>query len=323
VSSSTKKSAAEDLVCVVQYETRMQPNLTFNRDPTPANDTSVNRTAHNMAHAMATGDNRDGPYSPMEEGEKVFLRHNRELCEKSAGRCQYLFVHDGLDMPPFWAKVQVMINTMSQHPECTFLYWLDSDAVIRRPDWSEFVDVFTSESSCGQVCNGGNKTGPEQPTYTQGHTMKSMVVSGEESNEGWGDAFNAGVWGVRNDATGRQILVDWMALYPPDVWYQDADGSWHCHIQENGWFTSDDQVCGWGGLQYEQATFKEKIQQQYWKQIARVRYSVLNYGGKMPSDGDTFFDCGVAPDTLVSHFSGLKNKAKVDTCAEELSAISI
>lgn len=203
----------------------------------------------------------------------ALLHRNRRLCEQSSA-CHY-FLSDSGDMPPWWAKVRAVRDAMRDRPSCQFFYWIDSDATIRAKSLGDLAELFEDE--------------------------KSIVISGDMPP--WTSPFCAGVWGIRNDADAKEMINDWLGLFPDTAWHKDEHNHWQCRV--NG------LKCVWAGEQYEQGSFITHLEPKYASRIQHVSFSVLNNP-----------DCHVDDGALVSHFAGAsqggaqheKIMHKIDTC---------
>ena len=194
---------------------------------------------------------------------KKLTDHNKKVCD-TMKNCTYMYSNDNMNLPPYWAKVKAVDNALSTN--CKNVFWVDTDAAIRTFNSEELVNLLSE---------------------------KSMVLSGDMPPWKSGK-FNAGVWGVKNDDTGKRIIKDWMNTYDSKSWIQNPDKKWYC--------ISDNQFCEWGGPKYEQGSFVEHIQSRYADDINTVKFTVLN-NPKCKKNGET----------LVSHFAG-HYKNRLNSC---------
>merc|ERR1719478_1033831 len=100
-----------------------------------------------------------------------------------------------------------------------------------------------------------------------------MVISGNMPP--WvGNPFNAGVFGVRRDSVGRELVNFWMSKYPAEKWHKGESmlqgkrkGNWRC----------DGDLCHmFSGPVYEQGAFEMYVWPWYKGYINQVEWSVIN-----------------------------------------------
>jgi hypothetical protein len=118
-------------------------------------------------------------------------------------------------MPPWWIKVKLVKDILSTNNYKGAL-WLDTDAVIHNQEMC--LDNLIKKD-------------------------KSMYYSGDPPF--WDAEFNAGVWLIKNDIYGKEILEKWINSYSPKDWA----------IENNKWITSGE----WAGSTYEQGAFLKYV----------------------------------------------------------------
>jgi hypothetical protein len=106
--------------------------------------------------------------------------------------------------------------------------WLDTDAVIINQE--KRLEDFFKEDKSFVACS-------DRPSFLQ-------IISGP---------FNAGVWLVKNDRAGREIMDEWMDKYDSKKWFLE-NGKWKTHGP-------------WAGVDYEQGAFSKYILPKYKRQI--------------------------------------------------------
>tara|TARA_Y100000389_G_scaffold153040_1_gene153173 strand:- start:15476 stop:20974 length:5499 start_codon:yes stop_codon:yes gene_type:complete len=174
-------------------------------------------------------DNRD-----LNDDYKSLSKINSEYCKKH--NYEYIFMNEEFDLPPWWIKVFI-VNKYLQTNKYKGVLWLDTDACIFDDKIKlDNYDIFSKE--------------------------KSFFMSGDR--KGWGTSiFNAGVFFVLNNETGKNIIKDWMSSYDKNVWYKDSDNN----------YKTD---CKWSHPPaYEQGCFINKIFPVYEKHIHKFDWTYL------------------------------------------------
>lgn len=138
---------------------------------------------------------------------------NKDYCEKHG--IEYLVYKTWKrdTVPTYWAKTFAMRDLL---PYYEGLVWMDSDAAVydHTISFQQFFDRYLDSSFIG--C-------PDPPQ--------------------WGSPFMAGVFMVRNDEHGREIMEAWCNTFEEvrDKWVK-RNGIWSCN-------------CRWAGPDYEQGAF--------------------------------------------------------------------
>ena len=148
-------------------------------------------------------------------------------------------------LPPWWIKV-FLIEEILRTQNIQGVLWLDSDACIY--DHSVKLESLLE----------GNK---------------SFYMSPD--NRVWQAPFNAGVFMVRNDDRGREIMSYWKSLFQPENWSQDP--------QTRVWQSTGT----WAGETYEQGAFGSKVLPRYRDSIKTFKWSFFQ---SVYSDVDTVDD---------------------------------
>jgi len=165
---------------------------------------------------------------PIKTIYKPLIERNKKYCKMHG--YQHIFVKSGYDhLPPYWRKVELTIDTLKNNPSCKGVMWIDTDAAIA--DYKKTIE-------------GYNK--PE----------KSMYIA-KQSNE----PFNSGVWFVRNDAKGLEIMKSWLESYKETEWSRNG----------NTWQTSGP----FGGVNYEQGSFIQRVYPRYTREIEYYEWPIL------------------------------------------------
>lgn len=163
---------------------------------------------------------------------------NNNICSKDVS-CQYYFSNDTLGISPYWAKVKHVQHVLN-NSNYEYVIWLDTDAIINLPKNLKLIDFIKN--------------------YIDN---KDMMVSGDMPPWEPGP-FNAGVWVVKNNEKGKEIIKEWLDLYDHSLWKQDENGNWSCPNQT--WATCPG---------YEQGCFN-KIMDKYSDNIKLVSWKIIN-----------------------------------------------
>jgi len=191
---------------------------------------------------------------------------------------------DSLDAmyPPYWTKVFAVQRALAMtNPRCARAAWLDADAT-----------THDARSTC-RAEDGGCETRVRWMSETIDGLFDgrdffySRDPTMNPEGEWWGSEFNAGVFGVANTATGREIVDAWARSYPADEWHLLKDGRWNT--------TSD----VFGGPAYEQGAFAGGLLGEYRARgaLREVDACVLN----MPCES---FDEASIRGAATCHFAG-------------------
>ena len=149
----------------------------------------------------------------------ALMRRNERACAQHG--IEYHFMSRPLPaIPPFWRKVFVVKHILDTRPDVDFVMWVDSDA------W--LYDIENRHPL----------------KLTTRHPSASFWISPDPPV--WNAPTNAGVFLVRNDVAGRDVMAAWQAQYKPRTWCKDARGRWK---------TSG----AWAGPTYEQGAFNANV----------------------------------------------------------------
>jgi len=157
------------------------------------------------------------------------VRRNRAYAKRHG--YEYIYKKTGYDyITPYWAKVKITNELMREQIPGTNtkrykgVMWLDTDAVII--DHKKTLDEFFKEGKSFVTC-------PDPPWFNS--------------------PFNAGIWIVKNDKVGREIISEWMGKYDSTKWFLE-NGKWKTHGI-------------WSGVDYEQGAFSKYILSKYRRYI--------------------------------------------------------
>lgn len=155
-----------------------------------------------------------------EENQKL-IDLNKAYCSKHG--YDHIMETKLYDMPPWWIKIKLVKDILNTHRYEGAL-WLDTDAVIHNQD--KAIDSLILED-------------------------KSIYYSGDAPL--WNAEFNAGVWLVKDDIRGNEIMEKWMNSYNPKDWSK----------KDNKWVSSKE----WAGPTYEQGAFIKYVKPHFEKYI--------------------------------------------------------
>jgi hypothetical protein len=218
-------------------------------------------------------DDRD--FDDLPNGYKKLVQRNKDACEKMDS-CQHFFDQTNYDLPVYWRKVQSVWNLMREDRNgfygnvCETVLWLDTDAAVLN---------FNVELE----------------------KEKLMAVSGDDPESGT-SSFCAGVWLVRNNADGRQLMECWASTYNGERWEKKEDGKWKYH--------SGDWPHVWGSIDYEQGSFADRI-------FAKDKSKFQIFDGK--DFQNPYDDCH----GICKHFNSHKAKKRVESFEQKGCVSSI
>lgn len=144
----------------------------------------------------------------------------------------YFFLESFSELPPYWRKVFGLRFLMKKFPNTKLFMWVDSDAyIVNNP--LKFLD----DKKYSMWIS------PDAPVYTS--------------------PFCAGVFIVRNDKKGQQIMNEWTSYFKSETW----------NFSDGRWSTNGD----WAGETYEQGSFiKNILPRSEELGIKKMPYYVLN-----------------------------------------------
>lgn len=164
-------------------------------------------------------ENRDLPYCSMAG------RVNQLYCERNG--YQFVTAASGYDnIPPFWVKTWFVYDQMLQHPDTEFIVWMDSDAVVASHDYllEQVIDL----SDLSKIF---------WVSYDPSITVHWLIYKRK--------TVNSGVFVIRNNEMGRQLMQDWKNMFKKEQWTL-KDGKWSC----NGYYS---------GRKYEQGALNRLL----------------------------------------------------------------
>ena len=197
---------------------------------------------------------------PIPPALRVLPSYNRKLCAASEG-CSYIGKNSSsMDLPVYWSKVAAVKDVVEEHSKerCAAFFFMDTDAVLTAEP-VELLHLFNDSS---------------------------MVITTDDPG-GQNQAFNAGVFGFRNNRKAHDILKSWLSFFAPARWAKDHDRKWKCTLQDLA-----HTECPYAGTFYEQGAFADFVLKgQYEGDIKTVSWAQLNHMG-----------CETDPSILVHHF---------------------
>jgi len=153
---------------------------------------------------------------PLNAIDKAFTDRNKSYCQKNGYEYRFLTSYENDTIPPYWVKVKAMKDIIEKE-NVSGVFWIDTDAVVYRPQ--KTLDSFFE-------------------------TNTHMALAHDPPWWGHG-SFNAGVFGIKNTAEGKDILSKWWSKYDPSTWWKEGEA----------WKTSG----GWADYTYEQGAFKNLL----------------------------------------------------------------
>lgn len=137
---------------------------------------------------------------------RPLLDLNRAACEVEPD-CRHVLTRLSFDrtVEPHWQKLHAVRAALTQG--CQHAVWLDTDAAVHTADPLLLLDAYADRAFFAL---------PDPPPdltlrfFAAGAAPTATVAP-----------FNAGVWGVRNTQRGRDLINEWINLYPKDLWSVD------------------------------------------------------------------------------------------------------
>ncbi|CAF0952179.1 unnamed protein product [Didymodactylos carnosus] len=163
-----------------------------------------------------------------------FKEINQRYCDYHGYKYIFYDSYSGEnDMPPYWIKVKILYDLIVSNNGYDYLMWIDSDAVINY----ENMKMITIESYFANT------------DYT---------FIGAPDQAEWNSPFNAGVWIVKGNQKGKEIMAKWLSYYGTCLWQFDPlQKQWI----SNGHTASVHTDPDWAGICYEQGSFGILIMQ--------------------------------------------------------------
>lgn len=201
----------------------------------------------------------------------------RRFCKR--GGHTYLFLPDS---PPkgvhmYWHKLFVVQKALRENPTHDYVFWLDSDTVIAKPDY-DMNELFVANPFADIIIARDEST----LSFFRLNYMTNFTMDVE--------VLNAGVFIVRNSETGRAFIDDCIheLLKNKEKCYNESTGGL------NGF---------WAGLCYEQGVMNELIKSKYAANTAIVpNYFFMNTR-----------HCTPEKNTFILHLNGRSEDAR-KTC---------
>ena len=204
-----------------------------------------------------------------------FMKSNEIICKSND--MEYVFLKKSSELvPPYWAKVFEIKKLMDKNKYVDYILWVDSDAFFinfTKERFSKFLEKYNDYSFIGT---------PDMPPWT--------------------GKFNAGVFIIKNNKIGNEMINKWITYYHKDVWnYNKTTDKWKTDAT-------------WAGDEYEQGSFSTHIltNPKFSNDIIMVPYYYLNNN-----------NCSDHQDeTILVHLAGdyKKDQNNVAICTPKLSS---
>jgi hypothetical protein len=145
-----------------------------------------------------------------------FMSHNRTVC--SSNNIEYINKKKSdFNSPPYWNKIFELQKIMNEKKNIDYIFWVDSDAFFVNFDKNKIIN------------------------FLKKNNKYSIIIT--KDMPPWNHNFNAGVFIIKNNKMGKQIIDKWVSKYNKNRWSFDSS------IKE--WKTEGN----WGGDDYEQGAF--------------------------------------------------------------------
>ena len=150
-------------------------------------------------------------------------------------------------IPPYWGKIFELNKLLYENPDVKYFIWIDSDATI--------INVNKLNNLINEL------------------SFYNMIISNDIPP--WYGMFNDGVFIIKNNDIGRQIISKWITYYNKDMW-DFINDTWTCKSY-------------WSGPEYEQGSFTSYIltDDNFNKYIKNLNYYVLNNNSFINTHDDT------------------------------------
>lgn len=193
------------------------------------------------------------------------MKFNQRICNKN-DFLEYKFqLKCSVDVPPYWAKVFEIAILLQKRKDIDYIIWLDSDAMLVNPS--------TLQNLLLENPNVSFFGSPDQPDWTS--------------------PFNAGVFVVKNNEHGKNIMEEWCKGFYQSNWKKEFN-TWFC-------------PCLWAGSDYEQGSFVKYIMT---NPKLEPHISIQNFKVFQETNCNS-----ISPETISVHLAGnLKNLNSAQRC---------
>lgn len=177
-----------------------------------------------------------------------FMNYNKLICNKY--NIEYIYKKKSRVMvPPYWGKIYEIYEIMKEKPSLDYIMWLDSDAFFFNYNNDRFHN------------------------FIKKYSKYSMIFT--KDMPPWRGEFNAGVFIIKNDEIGQNIIKEWLSHYNPNNWKY-----------ENMVWTTNTK---WAGDSYEQGSFIKYIKNnnKFINNIIQLPYFYLNNNNCENNTNDT------------------------------------
>ena len=173
--------------------------------------------------------------------------------------------------PPNWMKVFAMKRVLeNEEYGCDRAVWLDPEATFHvdaRGTCDDDGVCETTRRSVTEIVD--DALGNKDFFYAPESAMTSECRAGRHPR-----AFDAGVFGVRNSPTGREIVDAWARAYPARAWSlsDDRPSGWRCETmrRKNPGASGHAKECSYEGVEYERGAFVSSVLPMYAANATRL-----------------------------------------------------
>ena len=173
--------------------------------------------------------------------------------------------------PPDWMKVFAMKWALeNEEYGCDRAVWLDPEATFHVDARETCDDDGTCETTRRSVTEiVEDALGNKDFFYAPESAMTSECRAGRHPR-----GFDAGVFGVRNSPTGREIVDAWARAYPARAWSlsDDRPSGWRCETfrRKNPGASGHAKECSYEGVEYERGAFISSVLPTYAANATRL-----------------------------------------------------
>ena len=173
--------------------------------------------------------------------------------------------------PPSWMKVFAMKRALeNEEYGCDRAVWLDPEATFHVDARETCDDGGTCETTRRSVTEiVEDALGNKDFFYAPESEMMSECRAGRHPR-----GFDAGVFGVRNSPTGREIVDAWARAYPARAWSlsDDRPSGWRCETirRKNPGASGHAKECSYEGVEYERGAFLSSVLPTYAANATRL-----------------------------------------------------
>jgi len=185
-------------------------------------------------------------------------KYNSEYCKIRDYDFVFLEQHILSDKyPPYWLKVKI-VQELVESNQYDYVMWIDSD-----------VAIYDRSICIEQLFEINPK----------------VILIKSTDNDKWSSTFNAGVWIIKNCDQSKELLRDWMNLFPSDKWVSKIDRN------KRNWFVVGPYK--WADESFEQGSganlfrsekYQNTILTLHWKILQAYKADKSTFTLHFPSD---------------------------------------